>query len=461
MLHDLRHAVRNVTRTPWLSLMIAFSLALGTGANTAVYSALDALLFRGPAAVADPGSLVDIYTSQITGATYGDSSYADFRSIVTAGTGLQGAAALEDREVAQVRRGGSAEVRRVAAVSAGSWDLLGLRPLLGDWSMPWDGVHPPAVISEDLWAALGRDPAIIGHPISLDGHEYVVRAVAPPGFRGLHLDRIFDVWVPLGDADTGRGDRRLAIVGRRRDGRDLNRLQSRLNALAMDLARKYPDTNVGTIHSPDEPRRITAVPYTRTDPAGRSRVALLGTILMGATGLLLLSACVNAGSLLLSRGIARRTELTIRTALGADRVRLVRALLFESVLLATAGAAAGMLAAVWTAGTIPALFAPEHAKLLDTHVQRTVMLATLAAGAIAGIVFGLTPALAVTRALSPDALRGDPSRLGERTGAARLRMALVAAQLALSTIFLVGSMLVSRAVDVALHVDASQAGGSG
>jgi predicted permease len=217
---------------------------------------------------------------------------------------------------------------------------------------------------------------------------------------------------------------------------------------------------VGTVHSADEPRRLTVLRYSRIDPAGRGRASLLGAILLGATALLLLSACVNAGSLLLSRGLARRTELTIKTALGADRGRLVRAFLIESGLLALAGAAAGVLAATWTAGAIPALFAPDHASLIDTRVQRGVIAVTLAVGALAGVVFGLIPALASTRALSPEALRGDASRVSEPSGAARLRMSLVAAQLALSTVFLVGSVLLSRAVNSALQFDESDAAGA-
>src|SRR5205823_11267633 len=139
----------------------------------------------------------------------------------------------------------------------------------------------------------------------------------------------------------------------------LEDLQASLNRTSQTLADNYPDTNRGTIRSAEEPRRFTAVRYSRLGPDVRSQAELLAAVLLGATCLLLLSACVNAGSLLLSRGIARRTELTIKTALGADRALLVRQLLIEALLLALAGTAAGVLAAVWTAGAIPALFAPE------------------------------------------------------------------------------------------------------
>lgn len=455
MLQDLWFALRRLGRSPGLTAVIIISIALGTGANAAVYSAVDALLFRGPAGVRDPSTLVDVYTSQVTGASYGDSSYPDFQSIAGASTALQGVEAIEDRDEVSVRAGTHAGIARLAAVTPGFWDLLGLQPAAGDLR------HAGAVLSTNLWDSLGRDPSILGKSIALDGHVYPVTAIAPARFRGLHLDRVFDVWLPLdAAADRGRGDRTLRIVGRLHPGESIDGVQARLNALAMDLARTYPATNVGTVHSPDEPRRLTVLRYSRIDPAARGRASLLGAILLGATVLLLLSACVNAGSLLLSRGLARRTELTIKTALGADRGRLVRAFLIESVLLALAGAAAGVLAATWTAGAIPALFAPDHASLIDTRVQRGVIAATLAIGALAGVVFGLIPALASTRALSPDALRGDASRVGEPSGASRLRMTLVAAQLALSTIFLVGAVLLSRAVDSALQFDESAAAGS-
>ena len=237
-------------------------------------------------------------------------------------------------------------------------------------------------------------------------------------------------------------------------------VQQRLDGLAADLARGFPDTNIGTIRTEDEPRRITAQPYSRIDPSARWRATLLAAILLSATSLLLLSACLNAGSLLLSRGLARRAELTIKTALGAGRPRLVRAFLLESVMLATAGSLGGLLLARWTSAYIPSVFAPEHAALLDTRVQWPVMLVTVSVGVLTGLLCGLAPAVVATRALPVDALRGDPSRLGERPGAARLRMSLVAAQLALSTVFLAGSALVSRAIDAALQIDLSATTGS-
>jgi predicted permease len=456
MRDDLYQAARAVLRSRGLTAVIVVSLALGTGANAAVYSAIDALLFRGPAGVVQPGGLVDIYTSHMNGGSYGESSYPDFQSIAAADLGLRGIAATEDRGDARVGFDGTERLLRVAAVTDGFWSVIG-----SPGTVRYDATAVSgAILSHEAWQALGADPAAVGKAVSIDGRAYPIAGIAPPRFRGLHLDRVYDVWVPF---DTtvphDRGDRDLKVVARL-GAKDLATLQRGLDTLAAALARAYPETNVGTIRTEDEPRRMTALPYSRIDPSARWRATLLGAILMTATALLLLSACVNAGSLLLSRGMARRHELTIKTALGAARARLIRAFLFESVILAIAGAAGGLLVARWTSASIPALFAPEHAALLDASVRWPVMLATLSAGAFTGLLCGLAPALVATQALPVEQLRGDPSRLGERAGAARLRMSLVAAQLALSSVFLAGGALMARAIDSTLQIDRSAAGGS-
>lgn len=454
MIHDLRQALRHFAGAPWLAAVIVVSLGVGLGANAAVYSAIDALLFRPPAGVIDAGRLVDIYTSQINGGSYGLSSLPDYFSISAAG-GLESAAAVEDRDVEAVSLDSVAIATRVAAVSREFWPLLRLAPQAGRWEE--DG----AVLSADAWERLGSDPRIAGRTVRVAGRDYRVAAVAPRGFRGLHLDRVFDVWVPL-DANAGiggRGDRHFRVVGRLAPGWDLERLQTALASLGGTLSRAHPDTNLGTLRTPDEPRRLTALRYSRLDPAVRWRTTMLAAALLAATALLLLSACVNTGSLLLSRGIARRTELTIKIALGANRARLIRQILIESVLLSGAGAIAGAIAAVWTAGAIPALFAPDHARLLDTRVDPRVMAIALGGGVLTGLVCGVAPALAATRGLSTEALRGDAARIGERHGGGRLRMVLIGAQLALSTIFLIGSVLLTTVVDTALGSQRSRAAG--
>jgi hypothetical protein len=391
----LRSAVRHIASAPWLTAVIVASMALGTGAGAAVYSAVDALLFRAPPGVVGAARLVDLYTSQLNGGTFGDSSYPDFLSIA-ATPSLEAAAAVEEGDAETVRVGDANVTARVAAVSSGFWPLLG---------MPAAPPGAAAVISEDLWRSLGSDSSIVGRTARIGAGDYVIAAVAPHGFRGLHLDRVFDVWVPL-DAprEGGRGDRRLAIIGRLAATALIAHLRHELDSLATSLAAAHPATNKGTLRNTEEPRRITAAAYTRLGPGRRGRATLLGTALLGSTTLLLFSACVNAGTLLLSRGMARRTELVIKIALGANRPQLVREAVLEGALLALTGTVAGLLAAAWTASSIPALFAPEHASLLDTHVHRSVIAATAGTGLVAGFVFALTPALVSTRGLSPAAL---------------------------------------------------------
>ena len=333
------------------------------------------------------------------------------------------------------------------------WSVTGMRGATAEWA---NG----AVLSEDLWRPSDAIHRLSAAPSwsarMLSGRRRGAARIPRPAPRtpDAHLDpdrRRFE--------SRPRGDRTLAVVGRLATTARIDDLQRDLAAIATRLAREHPDTNQGTVRSEEEARRITAVPYARMAPEARSRAALFGAALFGATVLLLISACVNAGSLLLSRGIARRTELTVKMALGADRARLVRQVMLEGLTMALAGTAAGVIAAAWTAGAIPALFAPEHASLLDTRVERSVMAITMGVGLLAGVLFALAPALVATRGLSPASLRSDAGRVGDRQGASRLRLFLVGAQLALSTIFLIASALLVRFADASLAVDRSQPAG--
>ena len=428
---ELRSAVRHIVSAPWLTAVIVASMALGTGANAAVYSAVDALLFRAPPGVVGAARLVDLYTSQLNGGTFGNSSYPDFLSIAATAS-LKAAAAVEEGDVETVRVGDANVTARAAAVSSG---------FLAAARHAGRAAEGAAAVSEDLWRSLGSDPGIVGRTAKIGAREYVIAAIAPRGFRGLHLDRVFDVWVPL-DAppQRGRGDRRLAVIGRLAANATIDRLQHEL-----DLVAARPRGRTSGDEQGDAPQPRGNPPHHRRSlrPAG-SRRPRPGDVVRhraarrdGAAADQRMREC---RALLLSRGMARRTELMIKTALGADRSRLVREAVLEGVLLALTGTVAGLLAATWTASSIPALFAPEHASLLDTHMQRPVIAATLGTGLLAGLVFALTPALVSTRGLSPAALRSDTAGLGERYGGARLRMLLVGAQLALSTIFLIASV---------------------
>src|SRR5579872_4613782 len=180
--------MRNVGRSPWATLVIVLSLALGTGANAAVFSVINALLFRAPAGVTGSSDLVDIYTSQFNGGTYGESSYPDVQSLSKAPE-LAGVALLEDRNQASVAFGGASVLARVAAVSDGFWSTVGMTPAAGTW--PTAAASSTAVISDELWRSLGGPAVASGAPITIDHREFTIAAIAPPAFRGLHLDRTF------------------------------------------------------------------------------------------------------------------------------------------------------------------------------------------------------------------------------------------------------------------------------
>ena len=455
--YDLRTAVRSLVRAKALSSVIVVSLALGTGANAAVYSAVDALLFAAPSGVTDPSSLVDIFTSQMNGASYGTSSYADFESLASSAPGLAAIAAADDREDVTVRIDQEVRIARLAAVTPNYWDLLGLHTVAGGWPVSGSTTGPAAVVlSFELAQSLSAASSLIGRTITIADREGIVVAVAPPGFRGLHLDRVYDVWTRLDPESAGtRGDRRLSLIGRLAPGGGIGHVRREADDTATQLAQRFPDTNVGTLRNPDEPRRFTIVGYSRLDPDVRPQAVVLGAVLFGAAALLLLSACVNAGSLLLSRAVARRGELSVKSALGAARGRLLRELLVESVVLAVAGAAAGLLLSSWTSGAIPSLFAPEHAALLDTRVQPRTMTVVLALSGLTGLLFGLGPAILSTRSLAIGRWRGDPSHVSDLPGTSRLRSILVGSQVALSTVLLIATVLLGRVLGTALQADLS------
>lgn len=340
IVNDLKDTIRGLARAKGLTAVLLVSLALGTGANAALYGVADALLFRGPAGVDDPSGLVDLYTSQLNGMPYGHFSYPDYLSLKTANTSLQTVAAI-DGAIETVRAGLMSQRVRVARVSEEFFPALGLSAHTGRLLDANDASETPggAVVSFALWELFGRDDGILGTTLRLNARDYPIVGVAPPGFRGLHVGSMCDVWIPL-DASTGagnRGDRKLSVIARLAPGGRLESVRPALDRLASSLAAQYPDTNRGTLTSPDDPRRMTAIAYSRVDPGAKAQASVIGAVILGATTLLLVSACINAGSLLLSRSVARRRELAVKLALGASRGQLVRQCLTEGLSISLAG----------------------------------------------------------------------------------------------------------------------------
>ena len=245
------------------------------------------------------------------------------------------------------------------------------------------------------------------------------------------------------------------MLGRLRAGRSLADAEEEVHLAGERLAALHPETNRGTRTNPDEPRQMSAASYSRLDPSARSQVWLISTVVLGSTVLLLVSACVNAGSLLLSRSASRRRELAVKLALGASRTMLVRQVLLESVAVSVGGAALGLLFARWTAGVLPAFFAPEEAAMLDTRLDAVTVAVTIALSCVAGALFALGPARHAMQKVNVLVLRGDSGAISDRSGST-LRGAVVVFQVALSTVLLIASGVMVRALGVALEGDSDR-----
>jgi predicted permease len=447
---DLRSALRGLMRAPALTAALVASLAFGAGANAMLYSVASSLLFRVPA-LADPWSLVSLHTSQYGGGLYGDSSYPDFQSIANdIGGPFEDIAASDESRLQTVLTARRSREVRVAAVSSSFFPMLGLKPHAG--RLPDGAAANEALIGFTLWTELGGDDTVLGRTLTIGDREYAVTGVAPRDFIGLSLQRECGIWIPLASDPSldDRGRRRLAVVARLKPGVGLDEADAHLRGLAHDLADRFPRTNRGTREAADQPRLITAVRYSRLDPAAGSQLKAIGAVVLGAAALLLAGACVNAGGLLLSRAVSRRHQFGLQVLLGATRARLVRIVLAESLLVSLGSAALGLLLAGWTAAALPALFAPEHARFLDTSLDPAAALVTLAVAALAAGLFSIGPAAHAARAQAMSAVRPHTGGVSETSGSARVRGTLVVSQVALSTMLVGAGVVLWSAMSASL-----------
>ncbi|HEX7090945.1 MAG TPA: ABC transporter permease [Longimicrobiales bacterium] len=463
MLKDIRYAARILARSPGFTLVAVLMLALGIGANTAIFSVVNAVLLRPPAHVAEPERVVTLWTSDYSGPTFGSSSYPDYEVFREQTEVLAGLAAYRIQPVNLIEPD---ETVRLAAerVSANYFDVLGVRPARGRLFCPEDaaGPQPVAVISHALWQSrLGGDPGVVGRTVRLNAGLFTVVGVAPEGFLGSIRGVRVDVWVPLqatgllGTPDdflTRRGDRGLLVLGRLRPGVPVERAQAHFDVVARQLLASYPDAwrDVN-----GRGRRITVLPERESRVLPQLRGAVLGLmgLLLAVVGLVLLICCANIATLLLARAAGRTREVAIRLSLGAGRARLVRQLLTESVLLALLGGGVGILIALWAADLLLA-FQPSAPipVALDIAPDGRVLGFALALALGAAVVFGLAPALQATRLDTVSALKEGALTLagGRRFG---LRNVLVTAQVAISLVLLVGAGLFLRSLQHAATVD--------
>ena len=448
---DLRYAVRALSRAPAFAVMAIVSLALGIGANTVVFSVVNALVLK-PLPVEQPDRV--FYVQNVRG--HPSHSFPNYRDLRDRNRSFEGLVGYRISPINLDNDG--LPVRTWGYLATGNYfDVLGVKPAVGRFFHQEDDLHegeaPLAVLSYDCWISRfsGR-PDVVGLAIRLNQTPFTVIGVAPKGFRGTELFYRPEIWVPMmmePQIEVGNPwlDNRNTfdtwVVGRLKFGIGPGAAEGDLNAISAQLAREYPRVNEGL-------RVKLATPGLIGDALGGPvRGFTLGVL--GLAGLVLLAACANLASVLAARGADRRRELAIRIAIGASRGRIVRQLLTETLILALAGGAAGCALAFATARALTAWHAPVDVPIqFDITVDVRVLLFACGVSIMAGLLFGLAPARQASRTDPNIALKdGDATRAGRHWP---IRDVLVTAQVALCVVIVSASLLSLRGLQQALHM---------
>jgi predicted permease len=450
IVQDLRHGFRVARSSPALALTAVASLALGIGATIAMFALVNAVLLRS-VPVASPGELVLLFQGTEEN-PYSALSYPDFADYRDASDQFRGLAAFGEIQVSLSAAETPEEIRGLIA-SGNFFEVLGVDAVLGRvFTAEHDrvpGEAPVAVLSHELWEKrFGSDPGMVGREIPVNGRPFVVLGVLPPGFHGPLIFENFDLYVPMamqaqvrppragfsGEMDPDLLARRnnswLSAVGRLAPRVTLEEAEASLRAISARLEEAHPETNRG--------ERVSLYPLRRIDPRAYPMLRSIALLLMSVAILVLLVATANVVSLLLVRAIGRRREIAVRLSLGGSRARLVRQLLTESLALAVAGGALGMLAASWLLDALARLVPPTgiFSFALDHDFDGTVLAFTMLVSILSAALVGVAPALEGSRQDLVSTLRGGSGRW-------RLpgRNALVVAQIALSILLSIGAAL--------------------
>jgi predicted permease len=454
---DLRYTIRRLMQRPGFTLVAVLTMALGIGANSAIFSIVNAILLR-PLPVESPGELVEIYSQE------GDEEpvpnaypdYLDIRGRDDLFVGVTG----YTMDLLSMDVGDRSEVVMGEAVSGNYFELLGVPAARGRTFIPGEddapGAAPVVVISDGLWRRrFAANPNIVGRTLRLKGRPFEVIGVASPKFKGLYVGFASQMWIPVttrahfgGDDLEDRGSRWLMVKGRLRQGVTPEQAQAGMNVLGRQLATTYPESN--------DNRRFTIIPTNdvRLHPVVDRALMPVAALLMAVVGLLLLIVCTNLANLLLARALARRKEVAIRLAIGAGRGRLIRQLLTESLVLAILGGVFGLLIAIWTANLLVSFQPPIMFQLtLDLGIDGRVLAFTFLVSVLAGVFFGLAPALQATKPELIPALKDELDNVGGRRRRFGLRDSLVVAQVAISLVLLIGAGLFVRSLISAQDID--------
>jgi len=444
LIQDIRFGIRMLLKSPGVSIIATIALALGIGANTAIFSVVNAVLLR-PLPFPNSEVLMSVFgTNRERGVLRGSFSYPDFFDLRAQNSSFERVSCYHDGDFILTQHGEPARLTGVIATSD-LLPLLGVAPMLGRGFVP-DEDKPSAsrvvVLSHSMFEKyFNSDENILNQPITLDGKPFVVVGVMPRGFQFPIQNDSVDLWTTItGDASGSdpitaqRGAHFLKVIGRLKPGVTEEKAQADADTIAARLAEQYPDT---------DSRHGMSVEQTLRAIVGDIRPALL--ILLGAVSFVLLIACANVANLLLARAMSRYKEMAIRSALGASRWRVVRQLLIESVLLSVVGGAIGLLLAVWWSDLLIALGKDDIPRATHVSLDWRVLLYTFGISVFTGVLFGLAPAFHSAKTGLSETLK-EGRGAGAGASKNRLRASLVVSEVAIAVVLLVGAGLLIKSL---------------
>jgi macrolide transport system ATP-binding/permease protein len=452
LFQDLRYGARQLLKRPGFTLLAIISMALGIGANTAIFSLIDTVAFR-PLPVRNASELQELYGTLHNGADYTIQSYLNYKDYRDRNQVFSGLIAYRIA-VASLSHNGNNERVWGTMASGNYFDVLGVPPLLGRGFLPEEDQtpksHPVVVLSYGCWQKrFASDPAIVGRSVLVNNVPFTVVGVAQKGFIGTDVAYAPEFWTPLMMGPViepgsnwleNRDSDNSFVVGRLKPGVTKAQAEASLRALTFEMGKEYPKENAG--------RGIELIPPGLFIPDIRNGVFAFTAVLGGVGFLVLLLACVNLANLLLARATDRRKEIAIRLAVGASRRRLIRQLMTESVMLSLAGGIFGVLVAAAINRIVQRVDFPiDIALVFDLRIDWRVLSFTLGLSLLTGMLFSLLPALQSSKPELVPALKDEQSMAGFRRS--RLRNSLVVVQITLSLVLLISAGLIVRSLQEA------------